>query len=57
MFAMKKQLDVFFDARQPKARSERSRRLAKATTRDYATVAEYNKPLLRGHLFKDKDKI
>ena len=34
----------FYDVRQPKARSVPSRRLAKATARDYATVAEYNNP-------------
>ena len=37
----------FFEARRPKARNKPSRRLAKATVCDYATVAEYNKPLLR----------
>ena len=37
----------FYAARRPKATSGPSRRLAKAKLRDYATVADYNKPLLR----------
>ena len=37
----------FCAVRQPQARRAPSRRLAKTRVRNYATVAEYNKPLLR----------
>ena len=45
----------FRAVRHPKARSTASRRLAKAPPRDYATGAEYNKPLLKGeHIREDR---